>query len=82
MTMPRFVDNARTAKMHEDGLMALVSSPLAPMSIKGLLRVQTPSFYSQILKYIVLIVEKSNRIVYNIMVFLVLLGQVLVESDK
>ena len=42
-TMPRFVDNARTAKIHEDGLMALVSSHLAPMSIKGLLRVHRPA---------------------------------------
>ncbi len=30
MTMPRVVDNARTAKIHEDGLMTLVSLPVAP----------------------------------------------------
>ena len=43
MTMTRFDDNARTVNIHEDGLMALVSSHLAPMSIKGLLRVHRPA---------------------------------------
>ena len=52
MTMTRFDDNARTVNIHEDGLMALVSSHLAPMSSNGLLRVHLPALpYPVVMRY-------------------------------
>ena len=67
MTMTRFDDNARTAKIHEDGLMALVSSHLAPMSIKGLLRVQLPVPSPNSSYYLPLASRSASR-VYRLLV--------------